>query len=318
MTTLQSPTNSGFRDAVRRNGIFLVFLALVLFMLMAKSQFGTPQNITNILQQNAVIGILACGMTFAIIIGGFDLSVGSAAALSTIVTATLIGSAGLVPALCGALAVGVLVGAINGWLIAYARVNPFVATLGTMTIIRGVVYVATNATPVFGVPMEYTSFGLGKFLGVPNVTWVFFAIALLLGALLHLTRFGHYVFAIGGNARAAKVMGIDTRRVRFLTYVLVSCMAALAGVLLVVQTASGQPAAAMGYELTAIAAVIVGGATLGGGSGRMIGTIVGVLLLGVVSNGLNLFGVSPFWQPIATGLILILAVGLDRARSEAD
>jgi ribose/xylose/arabinose/galactoside ABC-type transport system permease subunit len=140
----------------------------------------------------------------------------------------------------------------------------------------------------------------------------------LLGAVLHLTRFGHYVYTIGGNAHAAKVMGVDTRRVRFLTYLLVSCSAAIAGVLLVVQTASGQPAAAAGYELTAIAAVIVGGATLGGGHGRMIGTIVGVLLLGVVTNGLNLFGVSPFWQPIATGLILILAVGLDRARSDAD
>jgi ribose/xylose/arabinose/galactoside ABC-type transport system permease subunit len=136
--------------------------------------------------------------------------------------------------------------------------------------------------------------------------------------VLHLTRFGHYVYTIGGNAHAAKVMGVDTRRVRFLTYLLVSCSAAIAGVLLVVQTASGQPAAATGYELTAIAAVIVGGATLGGGHGRMIGTIVGVLLLGVVTNGLNLFGVSPFWQPIATGLILILAVGLDRARSDAD
>jgi ribose transport system permease protein len=198
------------------------------------------------------------------------------------------------------------------------RVNPFVATLGTMTIVRGGVYVLTDATPVFGVPTDYTSFGLGKLLGIPNVTWVFAFAALVLGAVLHLTRFGHYVYAIGGNARAAKVMGVDTRRVRFLTYLLVSCAAALAGVLLVVQTASGQPAAALGYELTAIAAVIVGGAKLGGGHGRMVGTVVGVFLLGVVTNGLNLFGVSPFWQPIATGLILILAVGLDRARSDAD
>lgn len=312
---------SGLARFARRNGIFVALLVLAAFMLLTKSQFGTPQNLTNILQQNAVIGVLACGMTFAIIIGGFDLSVGSTAALSTVVTASLIaagGAFGLPLGLGGALAAGLLVGAINGWLIAYVRVNPFVATLGTMTIVRGAVYVMTNATPVFGVPMDYTAFGLGKMLGIPNVTWVFAVVALLLGGILHLTRFGHYVYAIGGNARAAKVMGVDTRRVRFLTYLLVSCGAALAGVLLVVQTASGQPAAATGYELTAIAAVIVGGATLGGGRGRMIGTVVGVLLLGVVSNGLNLYGVSPFWQPIATGLILILAVGLDRARSDAD
>lgn len=312
------PLQARLANAARKNGIFIALVVLVAFMLLTKPQFSAPQNITNILQQNAVIGILACGMTFAIIIGGFDLSVGSTAALSTIVTATLVASAGLLPALAGALAAGLLVGAINGWLIAYARVNPFVATLGTMTVVRGVVYVVTNATPVFGVPMDYTTFGLGKLLGVPNVTWVFAAVALLLGGLLHLTRFGHYVFTIGGNARAAKVMGVDIRRVRFLTYLLVSCMAALAGVLLVTQTASGQPAAATGYELTAIAAVIVGGAVLGGGRGRMIGTVVGVLLLGVVSNGLNLFGVSPFWQPIATGLILIIAVGLDRARGDTD
>ncbi len=320
-STATSPRDARLARFVKQNGIFIALLVLVVFMLATKSQFGTPQNITNILQQNAVIGILACGMTFAIIIGGFDLSVGSTAALSTVVTATLIGMGGpfaLPLGLVGALAAGLFVGAVNGWLIAFARVNPFVATLGMMTIVRGGVYVMTNATPVFGVPMGYTSFGLGKLFGIPNVTWIFIAVALLLGALLHVTRFGHYVYTIGGNARAAKVMGVDIRRVRFLTYLLVSCTAALAGVLLVAQTASGQPAAATGYELTAIAAVIVGGATLGGGYGRMIGTVVGVLLLGVVSNGLNLYGVSPFWQPIATGLILILAVGLDRARSDAD
>ena len=304
---------------LKTNGVFVALTALIVFMSIARPQFGAPHNITNILQQNSVIGILACGMTFPIILGGFDLSVGSTAALSTIVTATLIRtSGGLAAALGGALATGLIVGALNGGLIAYARVNPFVATLGMMTVVRGTGYVVTNATPVFGVPMEYTMFGLGKTLGLPNVTWVFIAVALLLGAMLHLTQFGHYVYTIGGNARAAEFMGVDTPRVRFLTYLLVAVLAALAGVLLVMQTASGQPAAATGYELTAIAAVIVGGATLGGGRGRMIGTVVGVLLLGVVSNGLNLFGVSPFWQPIATGSILILAVGFDRARSEAD
>jgi ribose transport system permease protein len=314
-----APKRARLAATMRANGIFIALVVLVILMLLAKPQFGAPQNIRNILQQNSVIGILACGMTFAIVIGGFDLSVGSTSALSTIVTAALIATGGGIAAgLAGAIAVGLLIGAANGWLIAYARVNPFVATLGTMTIVRGIGYVATNATPVFGVPMDYTTFGLGKLLGVPNVTWVFVVVALLLGVLLHLTRFGHYVYVIGGNARAAKVMGVDTQRVRFLAYLLVSCMAALAGVLLVTQTASGQPAAATGYELTAIAAVIVGGATLGGGQGRMIGTVVGVLLLGVVSNGLNLFGVSPFWQPIATGLILIVAVGLDRARTDPD
>ena len=321
MTTAILSSRSGLVRFVRQNGTFVALMVLVAFMVVASPNFGTFQNLTNILQQNAVIGVIACGMTFAIIIGGFDLAVGSTAALAAVVSASIIaagGPFGMPLGIAGALGSGLLVGAINGWLIAYLRVNPFVATLGMMTIVRGAVYVLTNATPVFGVPMGYTSFGLGKFLGIPNVTWVFVAVALLLGFVLHATRFGHYVFTIGGNARAAKVMGVDIRATRFLTYLLVSCSAAIAGVMLVVQTASGQPAAAMGYELTAIAAVIVGGATLGGGHGRMVSTVAGVFLLGVVSNSLSLFGVSPFWQPIATGLILILAVALDRGRSEAD
>ena len=208
------------RGLVRRYGMTLVFLALVAFMLATKSQFGTYQNISNVLAQNSIIGIIACGMTFAIILGGFDLSVGAVAALSSVVGATLMIDMDVLSipiGIAGALFACLLVGAVNGWLIAYIGVNPFVSTLGTMTVVRGLIYVATNATPQ----------------------------------------------------------------------------------------------AALGYELTAIAAVIVGGAALGGGSGRMWGTIVGVFLLGVIANALNLFGVSPFWQPVATGLILIVAVGLD-------
>ena len=185
-----------------------------------------------------------------------------------------------------------------------------------MTIVRGLIYVGTNASPVFGVPLEFANLGLGKVLGIPNVTLFFAGVAVVLGAMLHLTQFGHHVYAVGGNAKAASMMGIDPRRLRFATYVLTSLCAALAGILLVGQTASGQPQAAIGYELTSIAAVIVGGAALGGGHGRMLGTVVGVMLLGVVSNGLNLYGVSPFWQPVATGVILILAVALDRTRSD--
>lgn len=312
-------STSSFSQGLRRNGILGAFIIVVVALALTKQQFWSIENITNILQQNSVIGIIACGMTFAIIIGGFDLSVGATAAMASVVCAVVMTTSGQfgVPLGVGAaIAAGIMVGAINGALIAYLRINPFVATLGMMTIIRGLVYVSTNATPVFGVPYEFTNLGLGKIYGAPIVTLIFAAIALLLGAVLQLTRFGHHVYATGGNARATSVMGIDPDRLRFLTYVLVSVCAAISGVLLVGQTASGQPQAAMGYELTAIAAVIVGGASLGGGYGRMFGTVIGVLLLGVVSNGLNLFGVSPFWQPVATGVILILAVGLDRTRRD--
>jgi len=315
MNTQPGAANAGILRFGRQNAILVAFVVVLLVLALTRQQFLTIENITNILQQNAIIGVIACGMTFAIIIGGFDLSVGAAAALSAVVCASVMASGGslAIPLGLGAgLIAGVVTGSINGWLVAYLRVNPFVATLGTMTIIRGLIYVGTNATPIFGVPYEIINLGLGKIAGIPVVTIIFTGVALALGCLLHSTRFGHYVYTVGGNARAASMMGINTRRVQFLTYLLVSICAALAGMLLVGQTASGQPQTALGYELTAIAAVIVGGASLGGGRGRMIDTVLGVLLLGVVSNALNLFGVSPFWQPVATGMILIAAVALDR------
>lgn len=313
MSTFQRVRNS-LAGVARRYGILLVFLVLVAFMLAATTTFGTYQNIINVLQQNSVIGIIACGMTFAIILGGFDLSVGSVTALSSVVGATLMidaGGLGIPIGIVGAFVCCLLVGAINGWMIAYLGVNPFVATLGTMTVVRGLIYVATNASPRFGVPYSFTNVGLGYILGVPVPAILFLVVAVLLGFVLHRTRFGHYVYAVGGNVVAAAEMGVNARRVRFAVYILVSACAALSGIILIGMTASATPQAALGYELTAIAAVIVGGASLGGGRGRMQGTIIGVFFLGVVANALNLLGVSPFWQPVATGLILVVAVGFD-------
>ena len=307
-------TTSFAGKIARRHGILIVFFVLVVFMLATKPTFGTIQNITNVIQQNSIIGIIACGMTFAIILGGFDLSVGAVTALASVVGASLMIDAGVlnIPiGIVGAVLACLLVGVINGSLIAYLGMNPFVATLGTMTIVRGLIYVATNATPRFGVPYAFTTLGLGYVAGIPIPAIIFAIVAALLGFVLHKTRFGHYVYAVGGNVVAASEMGISATRVRFAVYVLVSACAALSGIILIGQTASATPQAALGYELTAIAAVIVGGASLGGGHGHMLGTIVGVFLLGVVANALNLFGVSPFWQPVATGLILITAVAFD-------
>jgi len=307
-------TRAELAQRVARHGILIVFLLLVAFMLAAKPTFGTVQNITNVLQQNSIIGIIACGMTFAIILGGFDLSVGAVTALASVVGANLMIDAGMLnipTGIVGALLACLFVGAINGWLIAYLGVNPFVATLGTMTIVRGLIYVATNATPRFGVPYSFTTLGLGYVAGIPIPAIIFAIVVALLGFVLHRTRFGHYVYAVGGNVIAASEMGISASRVRFAVYVLVSACAALSGIILIGQTASATPQAALGYELTAIAAVIVGGASLGGGRGHMLGTIIGVFLLGVVANALNLFGVSPFWQPVATGFILVTAVAFD-------
>jgi ribose/xylose/arabinose/galactoside ABC-type transport system permease subunit len=298
-------------DYVRRYGIVAVFVALILILVTTSPQFRTTANISNVLQQNAVIGIIACAMTFAIISGGFDLSVGAGAALASVVGARLMIDVGIPFGIAGALVAGLLLGLVNGVLIAYAGVNPFVATLGTATIVRGLIYVSTNATPFFGVPMSFTVVGLGRTGPLPNATWIFLVVAIILTITLHQTRFGHYVYAIGGNIVAAAEMGIDVRRVKLAVYALVGFCAAIGGIILTGQTASGQPQAAINYELAAITAVIVGGASLGGGRGGMAGTILGVFLLGLVSNALNLYGVSAFWQPVATGIILVVAVGID-------
>ncbi|MBA3416791.1 MAG: ABC transporter permease [Chloroflexia bacterium] len=298
-------------EVVRRYGIVAVFGGLVVLLLATAPQFRTAANLSNVLQQNSVIGIIACAMTFAIIAGGFDLSVGAGAALASVVGARIMIEIGIPFGVVGGLAAGLLLGLLNGLLIAYVGINPFVATLGTATVVRGLIYVATNATPFFGVPMGFTAVGLGRTGPLPNATWIFLVVALLLAFALHWTRFGHYVYAIGGNPVAAAEMGIGVRRVTLAVYGLVGVSAAVAGIILTGQTASGQPQAALNYELTAITAVIVGGASLGGGRGGLGGTIVGVFLLGVVSNALNLYGVSAFWQPVATGAILIAAVGLD-------
>lgn len=298
-------------DYARRYGIVAVFLLLIVILLATSPQFGATANLSNILQQNAVIGIIACAMTFAIISGGFDLSVGAGAALASVVGAKFMIEAGIPAGILGALIAGLLLGLLNGFLIAYAGVNPFVATLGTATIVRGLIYVSTNATPFFGVPMSFTALGLGRSGPLPNATWVFLVVAIVLGFTLHQTKFGHYVYAIGGNIVAAAEMGINVRRVKLAVYALVGVSAAIGGIILTGQTASGQPQAALNYELTAITAVIVGGASLGGGRGGIGGTILGVFLLGLVSNALNLYGVTAFWQPVATGIILILAVGID-------
>ena len=298
-------------DLARRYGIVVVFLGMIVVLAATLPQFRTTANLRNVLQQNAVIGIIACAMTFAIIAGGFDLSVGAGAALASVVGARLMIEANIPVGIAGALLAGLLLGMVNGFLIAHVGINPFVSTLGTATVVRGLIYVSTNATPFFGVPYSFTEVGLGRTGPLPTATWIFLAIAAVLAFVLRQTRFGHYVYAIGGNVVAATEMGIDVRRVRLAVYALVGVCAAAAGIILIGQTASGQPQAALTYELTAITAVIVGGASLEGGRGGMGGTIVGVFLLGVVSNALNLYGVSAFWQPVATGAILVVAVGID-------
>lgn len=301
------------RQAVRNPGAIFatIFVVLVVTLLITTPRFGTWGNISNILQQNSIIGIVACGMLLMIIVGGFDLSVGAVGATSSVVAATLIVQVSTGAGIAAALLVGLIVGFANGFFIAVIGMNPFVVTLGTQVLLTGLLFVATQATPVYGVPDWFTVIGLGRVGIIPNATIAFIVVIVLVWAVLRFTRFGHYIYAVGGNKDAARLAGVPVNRVIIATYAVGGLLAAVGGILLLGQTGIGQPNSATGWPLAAIAAVVVGGVPLTGGVGRVSSAVMGTMLLGVVANALNLNGVSPYWQPAVTGAVILTAVGID-------
>ncbi len=312
MTLLESATASAGRARSRaRLGIFAVFVALLLVLSATTSGFATEANFTNVLQQNSIIGIVACGMLMMIVLGGFDLSVGAVGAMSSVVAAALIPDIGVVPAVAAALGLGAVVGILNGVCIARIGINPFVATLATQVLVTGLLFVATEAKPVYGVPESFTEIGIGKVGPIPIATLILAGVALATFALLRLTRFGHYVYAVGGNREASRLAGIRVERITTATYALGALLAAVAGIVMLGQTGIGQPASAETWPLTAIGAVVVGGVPLSGGSGGVAAALLGTFLLGVIANALNLLDVSPYWQPAVSGLVILVAVGID-------
>jgi ribose/xylose/arabinose/galactoside ABC-type transport system permease subunit len=306
---------------VVRYGISLVFVVLVASLTVLSPTFRRPENLWNILQQNSIIGVVSCGMLLMMIVGGFDLSVGSVGAASSIVAALLFVGGWISLGVVAALATGLVVGVVNGLLITKARINPFVATLGTQVLVQGVLFIATNAAPIYGLPSSITVLGLGHLGPVPVPTIIFTAVALITWAILRFTKFGHYIYAVGGNKEASRLAGVPVDRVVIGAFAMGGFCAAVGGLILVGQTGIGSPAAATTWPLSAIAAVVVGGTPLCGGIGTVQGAVVGTLLLGVVANGLNLFGVSPYWQPAVTGLVILTAVGIEsyhRSRADGD
>lgn len=304
----------GFAKARQRLAslaILAIFVLLVIVLLATTPAFGNWGNIANVLQQNSIIGIVACGMLLMIIVGGFDLSVGAVGAMSSVVAATLIVDTSPAFGIVVALAVGAGVGLLNGFCIAVVGMNPFVVTLGTQVLVTGLLFVATKAQPVYGVPESFTQIGLGRIGPLPIATAIFIVIALLVFALLTFTKFGQYIYAVGGNKDAARLAGVNVTLVIMVTYVIGAVLAAVAGIVLLGQTGIGQPNSATGWPLAAIAAVVVGGVPLAGGVGKVSSAVLGTLLLGVVANALNLNGVSPYWQPAVTGIVILLAVGID-------
>jgi inositol transport system permease protein len=295
-------------------GIYFAFVLLTAILAITSPPFRTWSNFRNVLEQISINGIMAVGMTLVIITAGIDLSVGSVLALSAVVAASFAhpGAHPLIVPLAMGILTGLACGAVNGILIAKQRLAPFIVTLGMMTIARGAALVYTSGRPVDNLSNAYDKIGSGSIASVPFLALIFFAVVLLGIFILHYTRFGRYVYAVGGNELAAKISGINTDRILICVYALTGALAGVAGIVLSSRVMSGPPAAGQGYELDAIAAVVIGGTSLSGGVGSMAGTIVGVLIIGVMNNGLDLLNVSSYWQEIVKGMIIVFAVLLDK------
>ena len=305
---------------LRSASVLMILLVIVALMSLLSERFLSFSNFINIAQQTTTVAIIAVGMTVVMISGGIDLSVGSVAALAGAIGAGLMSRQGfpMPVAVVGALIVGALVGFLNGLLIVPGKLPPFVATLATMAIARGLTLVYTQGRPISGLPESFTFWGTGDLLGVPSLIWVM-ALVFILGALLlRYTRWGINVYAIGGNPEAARLVGIPVKRRLFGVYVLSGVLAALSGLLFTARLWSAQPQVATGIELDAISAAVLGGVSLFGGVGNLGGTLAGAFIIGILSNGLNLLRIPSYPQLMIKGGVFILAVVLDMLSRQRD
>jgi len=302
------------REFLQRYGLILSFLVLCLVMTILSDRFMTVNNIFNVLRQSTINGIIAVGMTLVILTAGIDLSVGSILALSSVIAASALQSGVPVPA---AIALGLGIGAgcglINGVIITKPKVPPFVATLGMMTIARGLALVFTGGKPITGLPDTFRSIGTGSIGPIPTPI-ILAAIAFIAGyILLTRTSLGQFIYAIGNNPVAARYAGVSVSLNITFVYVVSGLLSALAGLILIARLNSAQPTAGLGFEFDAIAAVVVGGTSFAGGVGGLGGTLIGVLIIAVLNNGLNLLNISSFYQPVVSGIVIALALLLHRA-----
>jgi ribose/xylose/arabinose/galactoside ABC-type transport system permease subunit len=301
---------------------FGVLLALIIEMAVFSAlspYFFTSENILNVSLQTSIIAIIAAGMTFVILTAGIDLSVGSVVAFTGVIATALLRTdlpfiAALGVAVLAGLAIGALSGAVAGALITKLNITPFIVTLALMTIWRGAAFLITDGRPIWDLPEGFDRIAGSRVLGVPVPSIIMLAVFVAGYIVLTRTPFGRYVYAVGGNREAARLAGIRTDRVIAGVYVLCGFLAALSGILLASRLNSGQPNSGLMYELDVIAAVVVGGTSLFGGRGSIVGTFVGAMLIGVLRNGLNLLNVSSYLQMIFVGAVIILAVALDRFR----
>ena len=316
--------NLNWKNKLTRFQSLIALILMIVILSILSDKFLTPDNGWNVMRQISVNICLSVGMTLVILTGGIDLSVGSVLALSGAVAAGLlkngiqieslnlyIGFTFLGAVLAGLL-VGALLGSFNGLTITRFGVPPFVATLAMLTIARGLTMLWTGGFPITGLGSSFQFVGTGWFLGIPMPVWISILIVLIFTILSKKTKLGRYIYAVGGNERASLLSGLNVNRIKLAVYGLAGLLAAVGGLLVTSRLDSAQPNAGMGYELDSIAAVVIGGTSLSGGRGSVIGTVQGALIIGVLNNGLVLLNVSPFWQQVIKGAVILLAVIIDK------
>jgi ribose transport system permease protein len=302
-------------------GIVAALIVEIILFSQISQYFLTTDNLLNVSLQASITAIIAVGMTFVILTGGIDLSVGSVVALTGIVATSVIKInlfdsplLSLFISIFAGLGFGLLSGIIAGLFVTKYKVSAFIVTLALMTIWRGTAFMFTNGRPVWGLPEMFSVLGGGRIIGIPIPSMIMIILFVLAHIILTSTRFGRYVYAVGGNSEAARLVGIKTNRILMAVYIICGILAALSGILLASRMNSGQPNAGIMYELDVIAAVVVGGTSLNGGRGSVIGTFFGAMLIAILRNGLNLLNVNSYIQQVVVGLVILLAVLMDRQR----
>lgn len=300
------------KATVFRYGTIIFFIGLLVFFSIRSPRFMSIANISNILRQISVVGITTVGMTMVIITGGIDLSVGSVVALTSVILAKLlVGGVPIVPAIFATVVAGAILGFINAVLINKINIPPLIATLGTITIYRGMAYITTGGLSVFGFPQEFRVIGQGV-IGILPVPVLIQILVYIVGFyILYKTPMGRYIYGIGSNESASYLSGINVKKVKYFVYIISGILGAIAGIVTLSRINSGLPNTATGFELDVVTAVVLGGISVKGGEGHLAGSIIGCLIIGVLSNGMILLGIQEYYQMLVKGIVLIGAVGID-------
>lgn len=299
---------------MQRFGVLLAFLLMLAIFGAWNLDYLRPGNISNIALQSSINGVIALGMMVVIATAGIDLSVGSVVAFTGVVTAAMMVVYGWNPllAVLAGFLLGAACGLLQGFIVAWGRIPPFIATLGGMSFFRGLALLYTDGKPVIGVPAAFRQFFAGEVLGIPTPWIILLVAAVIVYFIVHRTTFGESVLAIGGNEEAARLSGINTRMIKMAVYAISGFFATLGGMILTARLGAAEPIAGAGYELNAIAAVVIGGTSLFGGNARVIGTVIGALIMGGLRNGLTIVGMPTFSQQVVVGVVVVLAVLMDQ------